>query len=122
MADQTQANEVEWEPVYALSLARTALDDPLALPDGEIHADGPRAYAIDKIDEVIGALYFEAGGYNDEAGELRWVLRNLGRLLVGVADQLGEQNDPGSLIMGHVTAALDAIDEAIGCVQTPDAC
>lgn len=39
-----------------LSLARTALDDPLALEPSEIGVDGPRSYAINRIDEAMREL------------------------------------------------------------------
>lgn len=86
---------VECAPLYALSLARTALDDPAAIPDGEgwnaeVVADAPRItsdfvdparadFAVAQIDRAIGGLYFEP--FDDPAREASLPLANLGRLL-----------------------------------------
>lgn len=89
------AHEVTFDPLQALSLARTALSDPAGLPDGALRpyevdpaADAHGLYAIDQIDAALGALSFEAGAGNDDRAQAVWVLTHLGRLLVEVAGQL----------------------------------
>lgn len=92
------------EPLHSLSLARTALNDPAALPrlsdwdalrlDRHISVAGESAdparvaYAIAQIDRAIGGLYFEP--FDDPAGEADVTLANLGRLLSSVAEGLDE--------------------------------
>ena len=66
------------DPLHALSLARTALSDPEALPSncdfdpdlsmaGESADPAQVAYAIAQIDHAIGGLYFEP--FDDPARE-----------------------------------------------------
>ncbi len=92
------------EPLYALSLARTALDDPVAMPPdrgwdavgfdllggvaGEVADPAQVAYAIAQIDHAIGGLYFEP--FDDPARAADVTLANLGRLLSVVAEGLDE--------------------------------
>lgn len=115
-----------FDPLQALSLARTALDDPGGLPEGEldewerneeveldvygsIQTHGASTnYAIDRIDEVMGALSFEAGAGNDDAAQARWVLTHLGRLIAEVADELDRSG-----VRHDLMAALDRVDETI---------
>ena len=83
------------DPLHALSLARTALSDPAALPQGEdlpnacaIGAVGTDAidYAVVQIDRAIGGLYFEP--YDDPAREADVTLSNLESLVSSVIDGL----------------------------------
>src|SRR5215471_20483883 len=117
--------DTTFDPLQALSLARTALSDPAGMPEGEpdffggavASEDHPEAmYAIDRIDEVIGALRFE-GALNDYQGEARWVLTHLGRLLAAVADTLGNGTEmlpaANEDAASYLQEAGDRIDEAI---------
>lgn len=87
------------DPLHALSLARTALSDPVALPPssdinpdlsmaGESADPAQVAYAIAQIDHAIGALYFEP--FDDPTREARVGLANLDRLLSAMAEGLDE--------------------------------
>ena len=87
------------DPLHALSLARTALSDPDALPSncdfdpdlsmaGESADPAQVAYAIAQIDHAISGLYFEP--FDDPAREARVTLANLDRLLSTVAEGLDE--------------------------------
>ena len=87
------------DPLHALSLARTALSDPDALPSnidfdpdfsmaGESADPAQVAYAIAQIDHAIGGLYFEP--FDDPAREAGVTLTNLDRLLSTVAEGLDE--------------------------------
>ena len=87
------------DPLHALSLARTALSDPEALPSnsdfdpdlsmaGESADPAQVAYAIAQIDHAIGGLYFEP--FDDPAREAGVMLANLDRLLSTVAEGLDE--------------------------------
>ena len=87
------------DPLHALSLARTALSDPDALPSyidfdldlsmaGESADPAQVAYAIAQIDHAIGGLYFEP--FDDPAREAGVMLANLDRLLSTVAEGLDE--------------------------------
>ena len=87
------------DPLHALSLARTALSDPDALPsnidfDPDLSMAGKSAdpaqvaYAIAQIDHAIGGLYFEP--FDDPAREAGVTLTNLDRLVSSVAEGLDE--------------------------------
>lgn len=87
------------DPLHALSLARTALSDPEALPSncdfdpdlsmaGESADPAQVAYAIAQIDHAIGGLYFEP--FDDPAREAGVMLANLDRLLSTMAEGLDE--------------------------------
>ncbi len=92
------------EPLHSLSLARTTLDDPAALPQDSdcdaVHSPGTPpsrgesadparvAYAIAQIDRAIGGLYFEP--FDDPAHEADVTLANLGQLLSSVAEGLDD--------------------------------
>ena len=87
------------DPLHALSLARTALSDPDALPSyidfdldlsmaGESADPAQVAYAIAQIDHAIGGLYFEP--FDDPAREAGVMLANLARLLSTMAEGLDE--------------------------------
>lgn len=87
------------DPLHALSLARTALSDPEALPSnsdfdpdlstaGESADPAQVAYAIAQIDHAIGGLYFEP--FDDPAREAGVTLANLDRLLSSMAEGLDE--------------------------------
>ena len=87
------------DPLHALSLARTALSDPDALPSnsdfdpdlsvaGESADPAQVAYAIAQIDHAIGGLYFEP--FDDPTREAGVTLANLDRLLSSMADGLDE--------------------------------
>jgi hypothetical protein len=85
--------ETTFDPLQALSLARTALDDPDAIDPADLGLDpDPAMYAVDRIDEAIGALHFD--GSNDYVGEAHWVITHLGRLLAAVAEKLEAEADP----------------------------
>jgi len=87
------------DPLHALSLARTALSDPGALPSnsdfdpdlsmaGESADPAQVAYAIVQIDHAIGGLYFEP--FDDPTREAGVTLANLDRLLSSMAEGLDE--------------------------------
>ena len=86
------------DPLHALSLARTALSDPAALPsnsdfDPSQHGWKPAhplhvAYAIEQIDHAIGGLCFEP--FDDPTREAGVALANLDRLLSAMAESLDE--------------------------------
>ncbi len=85
------------DPLHALSLARTALSDPQALPSnidpdldtaGESADPAHVAYAIAQIDHAIGGLYFAP--FDDPTREAGVTLANLDRLLSSVAEGLDE--------------------------------
>jgi len=87
------------DPLQALSLARTALSDPQALPPssdfdpdlsmaGEPADPAQVAYAIAQIDHAIGGLYFEP--FNDPTSEATGTIANLERLLSSIAEGLNE--------------------------------
>ena len=87
------------DPLHALSLARTALSDPDALPSncdfdpdlsmaGESADPAQVAYAIAQIDHAIRSLYFEP--FDDPAREAGVTLTNLDRLVSSVAEGLDE--------------------------------
>ena len=86
------------DPLHALSLARTALSDPEALPSncdfdpvsmaGESADPAQIAYAIAQIDHAIGGLYFEP--FDDPTREAGVTLANLDRLLSSMAEGLDE--------------------------------
>lgn len=92
------SSRVVTDPLEALSLARTALSDPRALPPNSDVEDSSMAvesadptlvaYAIAQIDHAIGGLYFEPA--DDPTCEARSTLTNLERLLSSMADGLGE--------------------------------
>ncbi len=87
------------DPLHAMSLARTALSDPEALPSnsdfdqdhsaaGEFADPAQVAYAIAQIDHAIGGLYFEP--FDDPTREAGVTLANLDRLLSSIAEGLDE--------------------------------
>jgi hypothetical protein len=121
-----------FDPLQELSLARTALDDPAGLPDGELPylpkdgtLDGQvNDYAVEKIDNVLGAL--SAGHGNNLKDEARWALVCLGRLVAAVADEIevGEDGYAGNLdsvtadqVTHRIDLAADYLDEAINLLQ-----
>jgi len=78
-----------FDPLDAISLARTALDDPAGLPEGDTLDDvvyddqneGPASrYVIDKLDQAISSLHYGGGSGNDNRGEARWVAQNIAAL------------------------------------------
>lgn len=101
------------DPLHALSLARTALSDPDALPPGaELDPNTSTggepvssirvAYAIELIDHVIGGLYFDP--IEDPPREASATLDNLEPLVVLIAEGLGACASHG--------AAVEKIHEA----------
>jgi len=87
------------DPLHAMSLARTALSDPEALPSnsdfdpdlsvaGESADPAQVAYAIAQIDHAIEGLYFEP--FDDPTREAGVTLANLDRLLSSMAEGLDE--------------------------------
>lgn len=97
---------VRGDPIHALSLARTALSDPSALPlVGALEAtcdlrwepsDSNRvAYAIEMIDRAIAGLYFEP--FENPALEACTTLANVTHLVSLVVEGLAEcEIDGGS--------------------------
>jgi hypothetical protein len=113
----------EFDPLQALSLARTALSDPAAVGIGAGTVSTPATeremYAIDRIDEVIGALYFEP--VNDARSEAVWVITHLGRLLAHVAAELPDRElSPATFdaAADELTTAGDAIDRALDLLES----
>jgi hypothetical protein len=113
----------EFDPLQALSLARTALSDPAAVGIGAGTVSAPATeremYAIDRIDEVIGALYFEP--VNDARAEAVWVITHLGRLLAHVAAELPDRElSPATFdaAADELTTAGDAIDRALDLLES----
>ena len=107
------------DPLHALSLARTALSDPAALPsntdlDPDLSVDGESAdpaqvaYAIAQIDHAIGGLYFEP--FDDPASEAGVMLANLDRLLSTVAEGL----DDCACFEGAVAKIREAVEHLAG--------
>ena len=104
------------DPLRALSLARTALSDPAALPSGEDLDDAlttlgvaeqvrPAAidYAVAQIDRALGGLYFEP--YDDPAREANVTLSNLERLVSSVIDGLEECGSHEQAVTSLLAAA-----------------
>jgi hypothetical protein len=114
--------ETTFDPLQALSLAYTALNDPSALEVEATEEDArmqrlyrvPLGYATERINEVIGALHYEPA--NDARAEAVWVLTHLGRLLANVADELVDDDlVPATFdeAAAQIRNAGDRIDEAI---------
>ena len=107
-----------FDPLGALSYARTALDDPAGLPEEEIEDTDSLSermgYAIDKIDEVMGSLYFEVGAQENDGAQAARVLTTLGRLLAALRDEaeVADGSTDDACVM--MAEAGDRIDEAIG--------
>ena len=100
------------DPLHALSLARTALSDPAALPPGEDLRDACATrslateaidYAVVQIDRAIGGLYFEP--YDDPAREANVTLSNLERLVSSVIDGLEECGSHEQAVTSLLAAA-----------------
>lgn len=120
--------DTTFDPLRALSLARTALDDPAALHDpprwdGNLSYSSHsmrdadlHKYAVHRIDEVIGALMYEPA--NDARAEARWALTHLGRLVNDVAQGL-DADEVERDAAGRINDALDALDEAIAVLDEP---
>ncbi len=102
-------------PPFALSLARTALTDPYALPDSEDAWIGrldeltaqPRyvAYAVSKIDEALAGLRFELGC--ETMADAGVVIRHLASMSKAAAEGLSdvpEANRPAAAV--HAAASL----------------
>ena len=100
----------EFDVLDALSRARTALDDPQGLDLTIEDAAAGTRYAIDRIDEVIGALRFEPA--NDARGEARWVLMHIGRLLAAAGDAIEAELSRDPELLDDLRRAGDAIDNA----------
>jgi hypothetical protein len=107
------------DPLLALSLARTALSDPAALPPnsefdpdlsmaGESADPAQVAYAIAQIDHAIGGLYFEP--FDDPAREAGVMLAGLDRLLSSVAEGL----DECGCFEGPVAKIREAVEHLAG--------
>jgi len=107
------------DPLHALSLARTALSDPGALPSnsdfdpdlsmaGESADPAQVAYAIVQIDHAIGGLYFEP--FDDPTREAGVTLANLDRLLSSIADGL----DECACFEGAVAKIREAVEHLAG--------
>ena len=107
------------DPLHALSLARTALSDPNALPSyidfdldlsmaGESADPAQVAYAIAQIDHAIGGLYFEP--FDDPTLEAGVVLANLDRLLSSMAEGL----DECGCCEGAVAKIREAVEDLAG--------
>lgn len=118
-------NTVRPDPLHALSLARTALSDPPALPSGHERPGvssgylveaienpaGPKqvAYAMAQIDHAINGLYFEP--LNEPARDAAAILSNIRQLLSAVADGLDETqvfDDAVMVIRESVARLVDA--------------
>lgn len=107
-----------FDPLNALSLARTALTEPEALPDTEqYHVGMPDSlleYAVDRIDAVMGSLYFEVGAQEDDGAQAARVLTTLGRLLAALRDEVEVADGSTDDACVMMAEAGDRIDEAIG--------
>lgn len=114
-----------FDPLLALSEARTALSDPggVDIEPGDFWRTGrPSAkaadYAVERIDWVMGSL--RTDDFNSRE-EIRTTLTTLGRLLAEVVDTI-EAGDVlggnvGLIVRGDISEALDNIDQAIDLLQ-----
>ena len=103
----------QFDPLNELSLARTALDDPAGV--GLAHApDTAKGYAVDRIDDVMGSLYFETGAQEDDGAQAARVLTTLGRLLEAVREEIERADGSTDDACVMMAEAGDRIDEAIG--------
>jgi hypothetical protein len=111
--------EVSSLPSLALSLARTALTDPHAIPDSEdvairkldkLTAD-PRhvAYAVAKIDQALGGLRFEPGC--ETMADARAVIHHLASMSRAAAEDLADMSRANPAVAA-VSAAASLLEAA----------
>lgn len=110
------------------SLARTALDDPGGLPSGEpfstvgpqaSEADALRLYAIDQLDQLIGAINPAELTRENAAQALGILARHvadIGKRL----DSEGITEAGRSMVGDTITAGLDRIREAVSLLTGDD--
>jgi hypothetical protein len=97
-----------------LSHARTALDDPLALGGEEIGVDGPRAYAIDKIDLVMDALGSNALEDAETPAEKETYLRRYAGLVWNIGTILCDRRGDDPRIWDFMYESIDEVYEVVG--------
>lgn len=116
--ESTMTDSEQFDPLNALSLARTALTDPHGLPDS-VHgddvmdADTAVEYAVDRIDAVMASLYFEVGAQEDDGAQAARVLTTLGRLLAALREEVEVADGSTDDACVMMAEAGDRIDEAI---------
>jgi hypothetical protein len=118
------------DPLYALSCARTALDDPGALPESQearVHAVRPfrlqtpsadpahTAYAIEQIDAVMAELCLDP--VEDAGVEAHRPLATLRDLIVEVANELDAADRPNPAVP-HIRNAAAFLAEALAVVKS----
>lgn len=106
------------------SLARTALDDPDSLPDGEYQQTtwggdrgNPKGYAIGKLDEIIQSLNPSTNDRQSFATTLTLLGRHLAERQDSMEALLADTEEPDTTAYRTAAAALadtlDALDDAI---------
>lgn len=98
-----------FDALKALSLARTALTDPDGVDD--LRGDEPIGYAVDRIDEVIGAYSFEKGAGNDDASQLAWVIAHAARILAECAEAMDHADERECVVAEGLADVLDRLDD-----------
>lgn len=121
-------DRMEIDPLHALSCARTALDDPAALPTSEetrVRAvgtlrfqcppvDSARAtYVIEQIDAALAVLRLDP--IEDAALEAQAPLSALRALVIDVADEL-DAADAANRAIPHLRNAAASLSDALAVV------
>jgi hypothetical protein len=121
---------VDIDPLHALSCARTALDDPAALPTSEetrVRAigahrfqcppiDSARAtYVIEQIDAALAVLHLDP--IEDAGLEAQVPLSALRSLVIDVADEL-EAVDAANRAIPHLRSAAASLSDALAVLHS----
>ena len=116
------------DPLHALSCARTALDDPAALPTPEVTrvraigtlrsrcspVDSARAtYVIEQIDAALAVLRLDP--IEDAGLEAQAPLSALRALVIDVADEL-DAADAANRAIPHLRNAAASLSDALAVV------
>jgi len=117
------------DPLHALSCARTALDDPAALPVSDETrireigtlrfqcppVDSARAtYAIEQIDAALAVLHLDP--IEDAGLEAQAPLSALRALVIDVADELGAA-DAANRAIPYLRNAAASLSDALAVVR-----
>ena len=118
------------DPLHVLSCARTALDDPAALPKSEENrvraigklrflcppVDSARAtYVIEQIDAALALLHLDP--VQDAGREAQAPLAALRALVIEVADEL-DAADSTTPATAHVRQAAASLADALAVIRT----